>query len=228
MVGGPLIKEVGRDDRLDDLLLDLLAEVLGGDRLGMLGRNDDGINTEGDHRTIILLVLDSDLGFRIRSEPGESTSAAGDGHCLVQLVSKHNGQGHVLLGLISGVTEHDTLITSTDGLERPVVKALSDIGRLLLNGNKNVASFVIKTFLRVVVTNLLDRLADDLLVVEASLGGNFTKDHDHTGLGRSLACDLRERVFGKAGVELKNRRIFRSATKTRNEPGQGHTMASET
>ena len=156
----------------------------------MLGRNDDSVNTEGDHRAAILLVLDSNLGFRIRSEPGESTSAAGDGHCLVQLVGKHDGQGHVLLSLIRGVTKHDTLITGTHGLKRPMLKALSDIGRLLLNGNKDVAGFIVKALLRVIVANLLDRLADDLLVVEAGLGGDFTKDHDHTGLGSSLACDL--------------------------------------
>ena len=180
----------------------------------MLGRNDNSVNAEGDHRTAILLVLDCNLGFRIRSEPGQDVSAAGDGHCLVQLVGKHDGQGHALLGLIGGVTEHDTLITSTHGLERPVLKALSDIGRLLLYGNKNIAGFIVKALLRVVVANLLDRLADNLLVVEAGLGGDFTKDHDHTSLGRSLACDLRERVLSKAGIELENCRISGSATET--------------
>jgi hypothetical protein len=162
VVDSPLIKEIGRDDCLNNLLFDLLAEVLSRDRFGMLGRNDNSVNTEGDHRTAILLVLDSDLGLRIRSEPREGTSAAGNGQRLVQLVSKHDGQGHVLLGLIGGVTEHDTLITSTHGLEGPVLKALGNIGRLLLNGNKNVAGLVIKALLRVVVANFLDRLADDL------------------------------------------------------------------
>ncbi len=33
------------------------------------------------------------------------------------------------------------------------------------------------------------------------LGGDFTKDHDHTGLGGSLTSNLGERVLSQAGIE---------------------------
>jgi hypothetical protein len=33
------------------------------------------------------------------------------------------------------------------------------------------------------------------------LGGDLTKDHDHAGLGGSLAGDLGEGVFLEAGIE---------------------------
>lgn len=47
----------------------------------------------------------------------------------------------------------------------------------------------------------LDRVTDDLLVVELSLGRDLTEDHDHTSLGGSLAGDLGVGVLGEAGVE---------------------------
>jgi hypothetical protein len=33
------------------------------------------------------------------------------------------------------------------------------------------------------------------------LGGDFTKDHDHTGFGGSLTSNLGERVLSQAGIE---------------------------
>jgi len=81
------------------------------------------------------------------------------------------------------------------------VETLGDVGRLLLNGNEDVAGLVVETLVGAVVTNVLDGLTDDLLVVEASLGGDLTEDHDHTGLGGSLASNLGEGVLLQAGVE---------------------------
>ncbi len=47
VVDGVVVEQVGGDDLLDDLLHDLGAEVLGGDLLGVLGGDDDGVDTEG-------------------------------------------------------------------------------------------------------------------------------------------------------------------------------------
>jgi hypothetical protein len=33
------------------------------------------------------------------------------------------------------------------------------------------------------------------------LGGNLTENHNHTGLGGSLASDLGEGILSKAGIE---------------------------
>ena len=81
------------------------------------------------------------------------------------------------------------------------METLGDVGRLLLNGNEDVAGLVVETLVGAVVTNILDGLTDDLLVVEASLGGDLTEDHDHTGLGGSLASNLGEGVLLQAGIE---------------------------
>lgn len=42
-------------------------------------------------------------------------------------------------------------------------------------------TFVIETLVRVVVPNILDGIADNLLVVQRRLGGDFAKDHHLEG-----------------------------------------------
>lgn len=197
-----VVKVLGRDNLLDDLLLDLLTELLGGDVLAVLGRDDDSVDTERNDSTAIVSVLNGDLGLGVGSQPGEGAITAGLGHGRVELVGEEEGQGQELRGLIGGISEHDTLVTSTELLESLlVVETLSDIGRLLLDGNENVAGLVVEALVGGVVADVLDGTTDDLLVVEVGLGGDLTEDHDHTGLGGSLAGDLGERVLLEAGIE---------------------------
>jgi hypothetical protein len=221
VVDGALVEEVLGDDDLDDLLHDLLAEVLGGDLLGVLGRDDDSVHTEGDDGARgVLPVLDGDLGLGVGAEPAERAVATGSGHGGVELVGEGDGEGHHLRGLVGSVAEpesqrqhgsirsqsrfnlgdwdhsHDTLVTGTDVLERAVVETLGDVGRLLLNGDEDIAGLVVEALLGRVVADLLDRVTDDLLVVDDGLGRDLAEDHDHTGLGGGLTGDLGEGVLG--------------------------------
>lgn len=94
------------------------------------------------------------------------------------------------------------MVTSTELLQSLiVVQTLSNVGRLLLNGNEDIAGLVVEALLGVVVTNVLDGISDDLLVVEVGLGGDLTEDHDHTGLGGSLTGYLGEGVLFEASIE---------------------------
>jgi hypothetical protein len=202
VVDGLVIEELGRDDLLDDLLLDLLTELLGGDVLTVLGGDDNSVDTLGDDGTAVVCVLNSDLGLGVRSQPWDGAVLAGIGHSLVELVGEEEGKGQELRGLVGGISEHDTLVTGTKLLESLlVVETLSDIGRLLLNGNEDVACLVVEALVGRVVADVLDGITDDLLVVEVCLGGNLTEDHDHTGLGGRLAGNLGERVLLEAGIE---------------------------
>jgi hypothetical protein len=81
------------------------------------------------------------------------------------------------------------------------MQTLGDIGGLLLNGNKDVAGLVVEALVGAVVSNVLDGAADDLLVVEICLCGDFAKDHDHAGLGGSLTGNLGKGVLLEAGIE---------------------------
>ena len=202
MEDGLVIEVLGGDDLLDDLLLDLLAELLSGDGLGVLGRDDDSVDSLGDDGTVVVLVLNGDLGLGVGPQPWDGAVAAGSAHLSVKLVCQLKGQWEELRGLISGITEHDTLVTGTELLKSlVVVKTLCDIGGLLLDGDENVASLVVEALGGVIVTDVLDGATDDLLVVKLGLGGDLTEDHHHTGLGCGLASDLGERVLSQAGIE---------------------------
>jgi hypothetical protein len=71
---------------------------------------------------------------------------------------------------------HDTLITGTGVFEVSVVETLGDFSRLLLNGNKDVTGLVVETLVRVVVTDLLDGISDNRLVIDRTLEGDLTED----------------------------------------------------
>jgi hypothetical protein len=75
---GLVVQHVAGDDLLDDLLDKLGSKVLGRDLLGVLGGDDDSVNTQGDNGSVgLLLVLDSDLGLRVGAEPAEGTVTTG-------------------------------------------------------------------------------------------------------------------------------------------------------
>lgn len=202
MVNGLLIQVLGRDNSLDDLLLDLLAKLLCGDCLSVLSTDNNSVYSNRHNGTVIMLVLYSDLSLGVRSEPWEAAVATSSRHCSIELVSQLKSEWEQFWGLISGISEHDTLVTSSQLLKCGiVVETLSDIGGLLLDGNKNVASLVVEALCRVIVSNVLDRTSDNLLVVELGLGSDLAENHHHTSLGCSLASDLGERVISKAGIE---------------------------
>jgi hypothetical protein len=192
VVNGLLIEVLGGDGGLDDFLVNLLSQILGADILRMLSGDNNSVNTLGDDGTVVVLVLNSDLGLGVGAEPREGAIAAGSSHSGVELVGKHNSEGEKLGSLVGGITEHDSLVSSTELLQSGIiVETLSDIGGLLLNGDQDVAGLVVEALRGVIVTDVLDGATDDLLVVKAGLGGDFTEDHDHTGLGGSLTSDLK-------------------------------------
>ena len=202
MVDGPIIKEVLGDNLLDDLFQNFLPEVLRRDLLGVLCGDDDGIYTQRDGGTTVLLVFDRDLSLRIRAEPREEARAACRGQCRIELVGECNGERHIFWRLVSGIAKHNALVSRAVVLERAMVETLSNVGRLLLDGDEDVAGFVVKALGRVVIADVLDGIANNTLVVKLGLGRDLAKDHDHARLGSRLTGDLRQRVLFKAGIEL--------------------------
>ncbi len=179
MVDGLVVEVLGGDGGLDDLLLDLLAELLGGDVGRVLRRHDNSVDTLGDNSATFLLVLNSDLGLGVGPEPGQGAVATGSSHGGVELMSELKSKGEELRGLVGGVAKHDALVTSAEPLKSLViVKALSNIGRLLLNSNEKVARLVVETLGGVIVTDIPDGVTDDPLVVNVGASRDLTKDHD--------------------------------------------------
>jgi hypothetical protein len=158
----------------------------------------------------LLQILNGDLGLGIRAQPGESSVVAALAQSLDELGSKHVSQGPELWSLVGGITEHVALISGTNLLVLSSnVHTLSNVGALLLNSNKNVASLVVEscenqqadgfevlktrhnvnnylTLAGVIKSDSLNSITDNLLVVGVSLGGDFSENHDHSSLGSGL------------------------------------------
>jgi hypothetical protein len=203
MIDSALVKEIGGNNLLDNLLQNCLLQFGKGNVLGVLGRYDNGVDAKRNSSTTILLVLDSHLRLGVGAQPREGSRSASDSQRLVEFVGKNDGQRHAFLRLVGGIAKHDTLITSTMVLEIAVVKTLSNIGTLLLDRDKDVAGLVIETLLGVVISYLANSVADDLLVVQLGVRCDFTENHDHTGLGSGFAANLGPWVLSKASIELE-------------------------
>ena len=208
-VDGLVVDHVGGEGGLDDLLHEVGLDLVVGDLLVVLDGDEDDGDAEGLEEVLAVtgveLVFDGDLGLGVGAGPREGVVAAAVGALLGEVAGKLVGEGHEGLGLVGGVAEHHTLVTSTEVLVLlDVVLAedgLVDFGGLLFDGNEEVAGLVVEALGGVVEADVFDGGADDLLVVEDGFGGDFTEDHDHTGLEAGLAGDLGVGISGEAGVE---------------------------
>jgi len=201
VVDGLLVEVLSRDDRLDDVLQQLSLDLLLGDVLVVLGGDDDGVDADRHRAAVLKTVLAGDLGLTVRANPRADTVLADLSQAGTKGGGQVVGQRHQGLGLVSGVTEHNTLVTGSDVLQLVGIDGLGDIRGLLLNGNDDVASAVVQTLGDVIVTDVLQGLTDDLLVVDSGGGGDLTEDHNHTSLGAGLASNTGGGVLTDAGIK---------------------------
>jgi len=107
----------GDDDLLNELLSD--GRVVG--VRVMLGRDKNVVNSCGLKILTLfgVLVLNNDLGFAVRSQPGELSVLSQASHLLIDSAGELMGEGveGLLVVLVSSVAEHNSLISSTDILE---------------------------------------------------------------------------------------------------------------
>ena len=201
VVHGLLVQVLSRDHGLDDVLHKLGLDLLLSDVLTVLGGDDDSVNADGDGAATLHSVLAGHLGLAVGSHPRAGAVLADLSQAGTQRGGKLVGQGHEGLGLIGGIAEHNTLVTGTKILDLVGIDGLGDIGGLLLDGHDHVAGSVVKTLVHVIVTNVLEGLADHLLVVDSGGGGDLTEDHDHAGLGAGLASHTGGRILSDACVK---------------------------
>ena len=85
------------------------------------------------------------LCFSVRPSPGHLSVSSQLGDFGVELVGQNDGQGHALLGLVSGVAEHEPLVPSSNVVFITVhVHPLGNVRTLLLQGDQHVAGLVVK------------------------------------------------------------------------------------
>jgi len=78
---------------------------------------------------------------------------------------------------------------------------VGDFWRLLFQSHNYLTGVVVASFVCVIVADLLEGVAYNLLVVYDGLGGDFTENHDHIGLGAGLTCHSRIWILGETGIK---------------------------
>ncbi|KAJ0855139.1 hypothetical protein HanRHA438_Chr14g0670111 [Helianthus annuus] len=139
----------------------------------MLGGDENGVNPDRDHGTVVVTVLNSHLGLTIRPEPCASVVLSHFSKLGTELSCKDVSQRHELGCLISSITEHVTLVTSTDFLwllGEMSVNTLGNVRALLLDVDQDLAVVGIKTNISRCKSNFSASVTDNLLVVYISLG----------------------------------------------------------
>jgi hypothetical protein len=127
-------------------------------------------------------------------------------------VGQPDRQRHQVVGLVAGIAEHHPLVAGPLRVEDVLaalaaadleggIDTLGDVGRLLIDGDGDATGVTVEPIRLAVVTNVADRLADDLRDGHVGLGGDLAGDDDQTGGEERLASHPALRVLGQDGVE---------------------------
>ena len=187
------------EHRLDDLFDHGLLDVFVLDVRMMLRRQHDGV----DLRRLAVDVFHRDLRLRVRAQPLELAVLAQLGLLLDQAVREVDRQRHEAVGLGARVAEHHALVARAlfEVQALAFVDALRDVGRLLVVGHEHGATLVVDAVVGVVVADLLDGVARDLLEVDDGAGGDLAGEHHETGVAQRLGAYARELVLREQRVE---------------------------
>ena len=194
-----VVRDVGRQDRLDHLLDDRVADRRVRDLGAVLGRDDDGVDADGH----AVLVLDGHLALAVRAEPGERAVLPELGQAVDDPVRQGDRQRHQLGRLVGGVAEHQPLVAGADLLApgRVLVDPHRDVGRLLAQRHQDAAGRAVEAHLAGGVADLADDLADDARVIDQGRRGDLPRQADQPGGQQGLAGDPGRGVLRQDGVE---------------------------
>merc|ERR1719348_1102991 len=87
----------------------------------------------------------------------------------------------------------------------------SNIWRLLLEGDHQTHGFVIEAFAAVIISNVLDSISDNLLIVDDGFAGNLSTNHDHSCLGLPLVFSSPSPLLKKPRLKLLERKRRRKS-----------------
>lgn len=204
-------EHVGWEDLLDDFLD---AEVFDGgviDSVSVLGGDDDVDDAGG----LAINVFDGDLGFGIGAEPwGFFAVFAKLGEFAAEAVGEHDGRWHELVGLVTGVSEHDSLVACAllfgfFAFGSGGIDSLGDVGRLDGEEIINEDLVGVEDVIVVCISDATDSLADDAFDVDGGADGlltdlrdgDFATNNDLIRFHEGLASNTAGLVNLEAGVK---------------------------
>ena len=207
---GLLRQHLGGDDLADHLLDAELLDLLVGSSFCMLG----GDHNIDDACWLPVDILDGDLALCIGAEPLGRTAFAKAGKFATKAVGIHDWGRHELRSLVAGIAKHESLVSGTLlggflSLGLLGIDTLCDVGALRGDDVVDEDGVGVEDVVVVVVTDLADRIADDLAQIQSGFewgalelgNGDLATDHHDIALGIGLTGDPAGGVQGQAGIE---------------------------
>ena len=159
-----------------------------------------------------VLVVEGDLRLAVGPEVGHRAVLADGRQPLGEAVGQPDGQRHQVGRLAVRVAEHHPLIAGALAVELGVdvvlgagfeglVDTHGDVGRLLVDRGDDAAGVAVEAFVRMVVADGVDGLADQLRDVDVGRGRDLAGHHDKTGREQGLAGHTGHRVDGEDGIQ---------------------------
>ena len=133
-------------------------------------------------------------------------------------MSHVDGIRHILLSLVGSITKLKSLVTGTDGIQlilvhvilfllKRLVNTHSDICGLFVKSCDNCTGICIKTIISIVISDLADRITNDLLDINICLCCDLTHNKYKTCSSSCLACNTAHWVLCHHSVKdrVRNR-----------------------
>lgn len=191
-----------RDCVLDDVIDEVLSELIVGNVGVVLCADEDGVDSYWCDEVTLFFVLHCNLHLSVWTHPVQDFLLPALLQSPYQSTREVVAEGHEVLSLIRGVSDHQSLVSSTHLLFGLVeMHALGNIGRLLVNSHDDGGIFVIHADIIGVITDLLDGLSRNLLKINLSIHRNLSENHANGVLDGTLACNFSVGILGEAGIE---------------------------
>ena len=163
------------DEDIDDVVLDAGQHLLVLVELVVLGRDDDGVDALRDAG---VAVLDSHLTLGIRTQIGHLLTLLADvGQSAHDEVCQVERDGHKVLRLVGGITEHHTLIAGSLLFLVAVIDTTVDVGALLMDGTEDTTRVAVELVFSLRIADAFDGVAGDGLQIDIHLAAHLTHDH---------------------------------------------------
>ena len=178
----------------NDLLHDGFPKGHNLDAVGVLGRDNNGVDTE---RPAVFVVLKCHLGFAVGQDKRQKGAFPDFGQAPGQRVGIHYRCRHKLRRFAAGIAEYHALVAGAHRVKgvgavsavlQGAVNAHCDVRGLLVDSGQHRAGLIVKTVRGVGISDVPDRFPYYAGDIDITIGGHFSHDHYHAGGSHSLTC----------------------------------------
>ena len=148
-----------------------------------------------------VVILESDLAFRVRTQPRQGAVFADFSLALYQTVSIGHRSRHQHVSFVSGITKHQALVARALFQRVGTVNTLVDVRGLFTNGAQDGARVGVKAHIGMHVANFTHRVTGDLFDINPCAGGDFTANQNHAGFNVGFAGYARFRILFEDRVQ---------------------------